>query len=155
MVYTNIANINSRNFIFKPSDEITNDGGWVAMYAGTDQILGWAAATASGPVSIVNGILFAGSTNGRGTYAMDAVWENPMVIQHRSDRVWRCLCEWWMHVSEVDTQLQQFNPFTVCLLSHMRPGSSQLKNYRNIHEWTPHPIFFLSYLWFQFSYGWN
>lgn len=92
MVYTNIANINSRNFTFKPSDEITNDGGWVAMYAGTDQIL-WSAATASGPVSIVNGILFAGSTNGRGTYAMDAVWENPMVIQHRSDRVWRCLCE--------------------------------------------------------------
>ncbi|MED6158336.1 hypothetical protein PIB30_031858 [Stylosanthes scabra] len=69
-VYTNIGNSASKNFTLKPSSNTTTSGGWVAMDAATGTIL-WSLAnpsnaTASGPVSLANGILFAGSTNGKG-----------------------------------------------------------------------------------------
>ncbi|MED6158337.1 hypothetical protein PIB30_031859 [Stylosanthes scabra] len=70
IVYTNIANSAFKNFTLKPSNVTTTSGGWVAMDAATGTIL-WSLAnpsnaTASGPVSLANGILFAGSTNGKG-----------------------------------------------------------------------------------------
>lgn len=69
-VYTNIANSNAKNFTLKPSNKTTTTGGWVAMEASSGKIL-WAIAnpsnaTANGPVSVANGIVFAGSANRKG-----------------------------------------------------------------------------------------
>ncbi|KAE8691556.1 hypothetical protein F3Y22_tig00110889pilonHSYRG00061 [Hibiscus syriacus] len=76
-VYTDIANSHARNFTLKPSTRNTTAGGWVAMDAKNGQIL-WSTGdpkngTASGPVTVANGVLFGGSTYGEGAvYAMDA-----------------------------------------------------------------------------------
>ena len=76
-VYTNIVNSDSKNFTLKPSEKNTTAGGWVAIEAGTGKIL-WSTAnpsnaTSNGPVTIANGVLFAGSTHATGlVYAMDA-----------------------------------------------------------------------------------
>ncbi|KAA8548002.1 hypothetical protein F0562_004431 [Nyssa sinensis] len=76
-VYTNIANSGHLPFTLKPSNKTTTGGGWVAMDARTGKIL-WSTAnpinaTASGPVTLANGVLFAGSTYQTGPiYAMNA-----------------------------------------------------------------------------------
>ncbi|PON35421.1 PQQ-dependent membrane bound dehydrogenase, glucose/quinate/shikimate-related [Parasponia andersonii] len=76
-VYTNIANSASKNFTLKPSTKNTTAGGWVAMEARSGKIL-WSTAnpsnaTASGPVSVANGVIFAGSTQKKGPiYAISA-----------------------------------------------------------------------------------
>ncbi|GAB4830263.1 hypothetical protein Ancab_019903 [Ancistrocladus abbreviatus] len=76
-VYTNIANSDAKNFTLKPSKSTTTFGGWVAMDASTGEII-WSMAnpsnaTAYGPVTVANGVVFAGSTNGKGPiYAMNA-----------------------------------------------------------------------------------
>ncbi|XP_047952856.1 polyvinylalcohol dehydrogenase-like isoform X2 [Salvia hispanica] len=76
-VYTNIANSNQQNFTLAPSNNVTTGGGWVAMEAGRGKVL-WSTALpdkapASGPVTIANGVMFAGSTYGTGpVYAVDA-----------------------------------------------------------------------------------
>ncbi|KAK4429964.1 hypothetical protein Salat_1297100 [Sesamum alatum] len=76
-VYTNIVNGNRLPFTLKPCNQTTTAGGWVAMDANTGNIL-WTTAdpsneTAHGPVTIVNGVLFAGSVAPSGpVYAMDA-----------------------------------------------------------------------------------
>ncbi|KAH0973731.1 hypothetical protein GBA52_025887 [Prunus armeniaca] len=85
-VYTNIANSDNKNFTLKPSTNITTWGGWVAMAPGNGKII-WSTAnpsnaTSSGPVSVANGVLFAGSTNPQGSiYAMNTktgkiLWSN-------------------------------------------------------------------------------
>ena len=77
MVYTNIANSEAKNFTLKPSNMITKAGGWVAMDAASGKVI-WSTANpsnapASGPVTVGNGVLFAGSPSGTGPiYAMDA-----------------------------------------------------------------------------------
>ncbi|XP_022850628.1 uncharacterized protein LOC111372513 [Olea europaea var. sylvestris] len=76
-VYTNIVNGDNLPFTLQPSTRTTTAGGWVAMDANTGEIL-WTTAnpsndTAHGPVTIVNGVLFAGSVAPSGpVYAMDA-----------------------------------------------------------------------------------
>ncbi|KAL0358052.1 UNVERIFIED_CONTAM: hypothetical protein Scaly_1490900 [Sesamum calycinum] len=76
-VYTNIVNGDRLPFTLKPSNQTTTAGGWVAMDANTGRIL-WTTAnpsneTAHGPVTVVNGVLFAGSVAPSGpVYAMDA-----------------------------------------------------------------------------------
>ncbi|KAK8996032.1 hypothetical protein V6N11_076282 [Hibiscus sabdariffa] len=76
-VYTNIVNSDGKNFTLKPSTRNTTAGGWVTMDAKTGQIL-WSIGdpsngTASGPVTVANGVLFGGSTYKEGPiYAMDA-----------------------------------------------------------------------------------
>ena len=76
-VYTNIVNNNGKNFTLKPSNTTTTTGGWVAMDANTGKIL-WAIANPSnastnGPVTVANGVVFAGSTHPTGpVYAMEA-----------------------------------------------------------------------------------
>lgn len=76
-VYTNIVNADNLPFTLKPSNRTTTAGGWVAMDANTGRIL-WTTAnpsndTAHGPVTVVNGVLFAGSVAPSGpVYAMDA-----------------------------------------------------------------------------------
>ncbi|KAL7132892.1 hypothetical protein ABFS83_12G105400 [Erythranthe nasuta] len=76
-VYTNIVNGDNLPFTLKPSTQTTTSGGWVAMDANTGRIL-WTTAnpsndTANGPVTIANGVLFAGSVAPSGpVYAMDA-----------------------------------------------------------------------------------
>ncbi|XVF16532.1 hypothetical protein REPUB_Repub10bG0039900 [Reevesia pubescens] len=82
-VYTNIANSEFKNFTLRPSTTNTTTGGWVAMDADSGKIL-WSTAnpsnaTASGPVTIANGVLFAGSTYKQGPiYAIDA--ENGKIL---------------------------------------------------------------------------
>ncbi|KAL5582345.1 hypothetical protein UlMin_014787 [Ulmus minor] len=76
-VYTNIANSDLKNFTLKPSDLVTTAGGWVAMDAKDGRTL-WTTAnpsnsTSSGPVTVANGVVFAGSTHPKGPiYAMSA-----------------------------------------------------------------------------------
>ncbi|CAK9322648.1 unnamed protein product [Citrullus colocynthis] len=76
-VYTNIANSQHKNFTLKPTNTTTIAGGWVAMEAKTGNII-WSTAnlndaTAPGPVTVANGVVFAGSTYRQGPiYAMDA-----------------------------------------------------------------------------------
>ncbi|GMY13598.1 polyvinylalcohol dehydrogenase-like [Fagus crenata] len=76
-VYTNIINSDGKNFTLKPSEITTTVGGWVAMNADNGKIL-WSTAnpsnaTASGPVTVANHVLFAGSTHSKGPiYAMNA-----------------------------------------------------------------------------------
>ncbi|KAK1552446.1 hypothetical protein Q3G72_017148 [Acer saccharum] len=75
-VYTNIANSNRVNFTLAPSRQTTTAGAWVALDAYTGEIL-WSTAnpsndTAQAPVTVVNGLLFAGSVAPNGPiYAMD------------------------------------------------------------------------------------
>ncbi|TYI86327.1 hypothetical protein E1A91_D04G057600v1 [Gossypium mustelinum] len=76
-VYTNLANSLFMNFTLIPSQTNTNASGWVAMDAKSGEIL-WSTADpsnsrVSGPVTIANGVLFAGSTDKQGPiYAIDA-----------------------------------------------------------------------------------
>lgn len=76
MVYTNIGNADGKNFTLKPSNNITIGGGWVAMNPHSGKII-WSTASPTGaaspsPVSVANGVLFAGSPNPQGSiYAMD------------------------------------------------------------------------------------
>nr|AFK45688.1 unknown [Lotus japonicus] len=76
-VYTNIANSGGKNFTLKPSNKITNSGGWVAMEARSGKIL-WSVAnpsnaTSNGPVSVANGVVFVGSANRKGSvYAINS-----------------------------------------------------------------------------------
>ncbi|GMY26053.1 Polyvinylalcohol dehydrogenase [Fagus crenata] len=76
-VYTNIANSNRESFTLKPSNQTTTAGGWVAMNANSGDIL-WSTAnpsndTAQAPVTVANGVVFAGSVASNGPiYAMDA-----------------------------------------------------------------------------------
>ncbi|PIA62582.1 hypothetical protein AQUCO_00200530v1 [Aquilegia coerulea] len=76
-VYTNIANSLQTNFTLAPSKQTTTAGAWVAMDASTGNIL-WSTAnprnaTASGPVTVANSVLFVGSDDPRGSmYALDA-----------------------------------------------------------------------------------
>ncbi|KAK7394519.1 hypothetical protein VNO78_15048 [Psophocarpus tetragonolobus] len=75
-VYTNIVNFERKNFTLKPSNKTTTSGGWVAMEASSGKIL-WSIAnpsnaTANGPVTVANGIVFVGSTNPKGpVYAIN------------------------------------------------------------------------------------
>lgn len=76
-VYTNIVNSDEKHFTLKPSNKTTTAGGWVAMDAGKGRILcptpDPSNATAFGLVSLVNGVLFAGSTFRKGPkYAINA-----------------------------------------------------------------------------------
>lgn len=84
-VYTNIVNGKNLNFTLVPSNAVTISGGWVAMDATTGTIL-WSTAdpangTDYGPVTVANGVLFAGSVNATGpVFALDAstgeiLWE--------------------------------------------------------------------------------
>ncbi|KAI3693155.1 hypothetical protein L6452_32986 [Arctium lappa] len=74
-VYTNIANSLRSTFTLKPTNKSATSGGWVSMDATSGNVL-WSTAnpsnaTASGPVSLANGVVFAGSTNESGPiYAM-------------------------------------------------------------------------------------
>ncbi|KAH6830291.1 hypothetical protein C2S53_000260 [Perilla frutescens var. hirtella] len=81
-VYTNIGNANNQNFTLLPSSNITTGGGWVAMDAPTGRIL-WSTAVPndaiSNPVTVANGVVFAGSTYRTGpVYAMDG--ENGEIV---------------------------------------------------------------------------
>ncbi|KAE8695731.1 ATP binding/protein serine/threonine kinase [Hibiscus syriacus] len=70
-VYTNIANSAFKNFTLRPSEINTTAGGWVAMDdANSGEIL-WSTADpsnsmATGPVTVANGVVFAGSTYKQG-----------------------------------------------------------------------------------------
>ncbi|BAT83387.1 uncharacterized protein HKW66_Vig0110240 [Vigna angularis] len=76
-VYTNIANSDHKNFTLRPSKKTTRSGGWVAMEAKSGKIL-WSTenpsnASSYGPVSVANGIVFAGSVDVKGPiYAINA-----------------------------------------------------------------------------------
>ncbi|XP_065879423.1 uncharacterized protein [Euphorbia lathyris] len=76
-VYTNINNSERKNFTLKPSNVSVISGGWVAMDGADGRII-WSTGdpvnwSASGPVTIANGVLFGGSTSPTGPfYAMDA-----------------------------------------------------------------------------------
>ncbi|KAH9773786.1 hypothetical protein KPL71_013426 [Citrus sinensis] len=75
-VYTNIVNNDRVNFTLAPSHQTTTAGAWVALDANSGEII-WSTAdpsneTAHGPVTVVNGVLFAGSVSANGPiYAMD------------------------------------------------------------------------------------
>ncbi|KAF8399434.1 hypothetical protein HHK36_015299 [Tetracentron sinense] len=75
-VYTNIVNSGQVNFTLAPSKKTTTAGAWVAMDACTGRII-WSTAnpkntTCNGPVTVANGVLFAGSVHRSGPiYAMD------------------------------------------------------------------------------------
>ncbi|XP_027353562.1 uncharacterized protein LOC113863955 [Abrus precatorius] len=77
-VYTNIANSQNKNFTLFPSNRITTTGGWVGMDSSNGKIL-WSTAnpsnsSASGPVSVANEVVFAGSTDKEGSiYAINAM----------------------------------------------------------------------------------
>ncbi|POO00002.1 PQQ-dependent membrane bound dehydrogenase, glucose/quinate/shikimate-related [Trema orientale] len=76
-VYTNIANADRKPFVLAPSNRTANSGGWVALDANSGRIV-WTTAdpsndAAHGPVTVVNGVVFAGSVAPNGPiYAMDA-----------------------------------------------------------------------------------
>ncbi|KAK7374507.1 hypothetical protein VNO80_07937 [Phaseolus coccineus] len=76
-VYTNIVNSDGKNFILRPSNKTTRTGGWVAMEGKSGKIL-WSTenpsnANAYGPVTVANGIVFAGSVDSKGPiYAINA-----------------------------------------------------------------------------------
>ncbi|KAI5341015.1 hypothetical protein L3X38_020289 [Prunus dulcis] len=71
-----------KNFTLKPSNNITTAGGWVASGKVLWSTVNPSNATSSGPVSVANGVLFAGSTNPKGSiYAMNTrtgkiLWSN-------------------------------------------------------------------------------
>ncbi|PKI36857.1 hypothetical protein CRG98_042806 [Punica granatum] len=76
-IYTNIANSEGKTFKLAPSNQTTTVGGWVALDANSGEIL-WSIAnpsndTAQAPVSVVNGVVFAGSVAPNGPiYAINA-----------------------------------------------------------------------------------
>ncbi|BFG16635.1 hypothetical protein CerSpe_029090 [Prunus speciosa] len=76
-VYTNIANGDRQNFTLAPSSQTTTAGAWVALDADSGEIL-WTTAnpsndTAQAPVTVANGVVFAGSVASNGPiYAMNA-----------------------------------------------------------------------------------
>ncbi|XAR71218.1 Polyvinyl alcohol dehydrogenase (cytochrome) [Bertholletia excelsa] len=76
-VYTNIANSLRLNFTLVPYNKTTTAGGWVAMDANDGRIL-WSVAdpantTVFGPVTVANGVIFAGSSYREGpVYALNA-----------------------------------------------------------------------------------
>jgi outer membrane protein assembly factor BamB len=76
-IYTNIGNLEGRNFELLPSNINTTTGGWVSMNATNGNIL-WSTANpgnsaAIGPVSVANDVVFVGSTDRLGhIYAIDA-----------------------------------------------------------------------------------
>ncbi|XP_034693551.1 polyvinylalcohol dehydrogenase-like [Vitis riparia] len=76
-VYTNIVNNAGVRFRLAPSNQTTTFGAWVALDANTGEIV-WSTAnpsneTAHGPVTVTNGVVFAGSVAPSGPfYAMDA-----------------------------------------------------------------------------------
>ncbi|XP_051119660.1 uncharacterized protein LOC127243604 [Andrographis paniculata] len=75
-IYTNIANSDKKNFTLLPSNKVTTGGGWVALDPVTGRIL-WSTAVpynaTTNPVTVANGVVFAGSTYGTGpVYAIDA-----------------------------------------------------------------------------------
>ncbi|KAL5722667.1 hypothetical protein ACHQM5_006158 [Ranunculus cassubicifolius] len=76
-VYTNIANSLQINTTLVPSNRTTTAGQWVAMDANNGTVL-WSIAnprntTASGPVTVANGVVFVGSDDPEGAiYAIDA-----------------------------------------------------------------------------------
>lgn len=76
-VYTNIANGDRENFTLAPSSQTTTAGAWVALDADSGEIL-WTTAnpsndTAQAPVTVANGVVFAGSVASNGPiYAMKA-----------------------------------------------------------------------------------
>ncbi|KAL3501360.1 hypothetical protein ACH5RR_035809 [Cinchona calisaya] len=76
-VYTNIVNGDRLPFTLAQSTQTTTAGAWAALDANTGEIL-WSTAnpsnkTSPGPVTIVNGLLFAGSVAPNGPfYAMNA-----------------------------------------------------------------------------------
>ncbi|KAJ7953774.1 Polyvinylalcohol dehydrogenase [Quillaja saponaria] len=76
-VYTNIANSDRERFTLAPSNKTTTAGAWVALDANSGRIL-WTTAnpsneTAQAPVTLANGVIFAGSVASNGPlYAMDA-----------------------------------------------------------------------------------
>ncbi|KAK9741160.1 hypothetical protein RND81_03G086000 [Saponaria officinalis] len=81
-IYTNIANSDQKTFILKPSNHTSKAGGWVAMDSKTGKVI-WSTsnpsnASSNGPVTVANGIVFAGSTDGKTgpIYAMDAKMGN-------------------------------------------------------------------------------
>ncbi|KAL5722671.1 hypothetical protein ACHQM5_006162 [Ranunculus cassubicifolius] len=75
-VYTNIVNNELVNTTLVPSNQTTVAGQWVAMEASTGKVL-WSIAnpkksSAGGPVTVANGVLFAGSDDAKGSiYAID------------------------------------------------------------------------------------
>ncbi|KAL5722672.1 hypothetical protein ACHQM5_006163 [Ranunculus cassubicifolius] len=76
-VYTNIVNNQLVNTTLVPSNQTTVAGQWVAMEASTGKVL-WSIAnpkntSSGGPVTVANGVLFAGADDPKGAiYAMDA-----------------------------------------------------------------------------------
>ncbi|KAL3501368.1 hypothetical protein ACH5RR_035832 [Cinchona calisaya] len=76
-VYTNIINGDRLPFTLAPSAQTTTAGAWVALDANTGEVL-WSTAnpsneTSPGPMTIVNGLLFAGCVAPNGPfYAMNA-----------------------------------------------------------------------------------
>ncbi|XP_034693526.1 polyvinylalcohol dehydrogenase-like [Vitis riparia] len=76
-VYTNIVNSYRASFRLAPSNQTTTSGAWVALDANTGEIV-WSTAnpsneTAHGPVTVANGVVFAGSVAPSGPfYGMDA-----------------------------------------------------------------------------------
>lgn len=76
-VYTNIVNSDRVQFTLAPSTQTTTVGAWVALDANSGEIV-WSTAnpsneTSNGPVTLTNGVLFAGSVAPNGPlYAMDA-----------------------------------------------------------------------------------
>lgn len=77
-MYTNIANTDQKTFVLRPSNKTTTAGGWVAMYPPTGKVL-WSTgnpsnASNNGPVTVANGVVFAGSSNSTTgpIYAIDA-----------------------------------------------------------------------------------
>ncbi|KAM7508051.1 hypothetical protein LguiA_018504 [Lonicera macranthoides] len=80
------ANSDGQDFTLAPSNTTTTGGGWVAMNARTGQTL-WSTTDpnndqANGPLTVANGVVFAGSTYKTGPiYAIDAItgkilWSN-------------------------------------------------------------------------------
>ncbi|KAH0991472.1 hypothetical protein GBA52_002955 [Prunus armeniaca] len=84
-VYTNIANGDRENFTLAPSSQTTTAGARVALDADSGEIL-WTTAnpsndTAQAPVTVANGVVFAGSAASNGPiYAMKALWKNFVVV---------------------------------------------------------------------------
>lgn len=75
-VYTNIANTNQLNFTVLPSKKVTTGEGWMTLDARTGNVL-WSTAVpnngSSNPMTVANGVLFAGSTASTGpVYAVNA-----------------------------------------------------------------------------------
>jgi polyvinyl alcohol dehydrogenase (cytochrome) len=78
-IYAAVANFDHKPYTLFPSGEVTRGGAWSALDAATGTIL-WQTATpgrrkiATGPVTVANGVVFAGSMarSGDNMYALDA-----------------------------------------------------------------------------------